>query len=65
MRITRTRLFLNDVARTTSDAIIYEPVKVKAFVLDSKTAEPIPYASVYLIPKGDTTVTNFTISESR
>ena len=51
-------------ARTTSDAIIYEPVKVKAFVLDSKTAEPIPYASVYLIPKGDTTVTNFTISDA-
>ena len=51
-------------AQTTSDAIIYEPVKVKAFVLDSKTAEPIPYASVYLIPKGDTTVTNFTISDA-
>lgn len=49
-------------AQTGSDARMYDPVTVKVLVLDSRTSEPIPYVSVYLIPKGDTTVTDFTIS---
>lgn len=51
-------------AQTASEARKYESVKVKAFVLDSRTAEPIPYVSVYLIPKGDTTVTSFAVSDT-
>lgn len=49
-------------AQTTSELRKYETVKVKATILDSKTFEPISYVSVYLIPKGDTVVTNFAIS---
>lgn len=41
----------------------YENVNVKATILDSKTSEPIPYVSVYLIPQGDTTITDFAISD--
>lgn len=50
-------------AQTMSYIRRYGSVKVKATVLDSRTAEPIPYVSVYLIPKGDTTVTDFAISD--
>lgn len=49
--------------QTGSDARRYESVKVKATVLDSKTAEPMAYVSVYLIPKGDTTIIGFAISD--
>ena len=52
-------------AQTTSDAHRYESVKIKATVLDVKTSEPIPYVSVYLIPEGDTTITNFAISDQK
>lgn len=40
----------------------YVNVRVKARVLDAKTSQPIPYATVYLIPQGDTTITNFALS---
>ena len=39
----------------------YQEVRVKAKVLDSKTAAPVPYATVYLIPQGDTTTTDYAI----
>ncbi|MCQ2186747.1 MAG: outer membrane beta-barrel protein [Bacteroidales bacterium] len=32
---------------------------------DSKTKEPIPYATVYIIPQGDTTITNFALSDTK
>lgn len=36
--------------------------RVKATVVDSLTNEPIAFASVYLIPENDTTISNFTLS---
>lgn len=36
---------------------------LKMTLQDSKTKEPIPYATVYIIPQGDTTITNFAISD--
>lgn len=32
---------------------------------DSKTREPIAYATVYLMPQGDTTITNFALSDPK
>ena len=40
----------------------YQNVRVKAMILDTKSSQPIPYVSVYLIPLGDTTITNFALS---
>ena len=40
----------------------YVNVRVRAKVLDVKTSQPIPYVTVYLIPQGDTTITNFAVS---
>ena len=39
--------------------------EIKATVLDSLTSEPIPFASVYVIPSKDTTITNFTITDAK
>lgn len=50
-------------AQTITDARVYESFRVKATVIDIKNSVSIPYVSVYLIPKGDTTVTNFAISD--
>lgn len=36
--------------------------EIKTVVLDSLTNEPVPYASVYVIPSKDTTITNFTVT---
>lgn len=49
-------------AQTSSETRKYESIKVKA-ILDSKTKDPMPFVSVYLIPQGDTTITNFVISD--
>lgn len=43
----------------------YQNVRVKAKVLDSKTSAPISFATIYLIPQGDTTITNFAISDEK
>lgn len=40
----------------------YQSIRVKAKVLDAKSRAPIPYATVYLIPQGDTTITNISLS---
>ncbi len=40
----------------------YENVRVKAMVLDAKSSKPIPNVTVYLIPQGDTTITDFALS---
>ena len=39
--------------------------EIKATVVDSLTNEPIPFASVYVIPSKDTTITNFTLSDAK
>ena len=39
--------------------------EIKATVLDSLTNEPVPFASVYVIPSKDTTITNFTLSDAK
>ena len=38
---------------------------VKATVLDSLTNEPVGFASVYVIPSKDTTITNFTLTDAK
>ena len=38
--------------------------EIKATVLDSLTNEPVGFASVYVIPSKDTTITNFTLSDA-
>lgn len=38
---------------------------LKMTLQDSKTKEPIPYATVYIIPQGDTTITNFALSDTK
>lgn len=40
-------------------------LKVRMELQDSKTYAPIPYATVYLIPQGDTTITHFAISDDK
>ena len=39
--------------------------EIKATVVDSLTNEPVPFASVYVIPAKDTTITNFTLSDAK
>ena len=39
--------------------------EIKATVLDSLTSEPVAFASVYVIPSKDTTITNFTLSDTK
>ena len=38
---------------------------IKATVLDSLTNEPVAFASVYVIPSKDTTITNFTLTDAK
>ena len=39
--------------------------EIKATVVDSLTSEPVPFASVYVIPSKDTAITNFTLSDAK
>ena len=39
--------------------------EIKTMVLDSLTNEPVAYASVYVIPSKDTTITNFTLTDAK
>ena len=50
------------VGSESSSKYQYVKVRVKAMVMDAKTSLPIPYATVYLVPQGDTTITNFALS---
>ena len=43
----------------------YQTLEVKLTLQDAATSEPISFASVYLIPQGDTTITNFSISDDK
>ena len=38
---------------------------IKTAVLDSLTNEPVAFASVYVIPSKDTTITNFTLTDAK
>ena len=40
-------------------------LNVKLTLKDAKTSEPISWASVYLIPDGDTTITHFALSDDK
>ena len=47
-----------------NDNILQERMgEIKATVVDSLTNEPVPFASVYVIPSKDTTITNFTLTD--
>ena len=39
--------------------------EIKTTVLDSLTNEPVGFASVYVIPAKDTTITNFTMTDAK
>ena len=39
--------------------------EIRATVLDSLTQEPVSFASVYVIPAKDTTITNFTLTDAK
>ena len=39
--------------------------EIKATVVDSLTSEPVAFASVYVTPSKDTTITNFTLSDAQ
>ena len=39
--------------------------EIKASVVDSLTNEPVAFASVYVIPSKDTTITNFTLTDAK
>ena len=39
--------------------------EIRATVVDSLTNEPVPFASVYIVPSKDTTITNFTLSDAK
>jgi len=39
--------------------------EIKTTVLDSLTNEPIGFASVYVVPSKDTTITNFTLTDAK
>lgn len=41
----------------------YRTMKVRLTLQDAATSEPISFATVYLIPQGDTTITNFSLSD--
>ena len=49
-----------------NDNILQERMgTIKATVVDSLTNEPVPFASVYVIPSKDTTITNFTLTDAK
>ena len=39
--------------------------EIRASVVDSLTSEPVAFASVYVIPSKDTTITNFTLTDAQ
>ena len=39
--------------------------EIRASVVDSLTNEPVAFASVYVIPAKDTTITNFTLTNDK
>ena len=40
-------------------------VDLKCLIQDANTGDALPYATVYLIPQGDTTITHFALSDEK
>ena len=49
----------------STDMLNYRNIRVRMTLQDKNTAVPIPWASVYLIPEGDTTITQFALSDEQ
>lgn len=49
---------------TISSDYFYTSSKVKLKILDSLSRKPVDYASVFLVPRGDSTITHFTLTDS-
>jgi hypothetical protein len=66
-------LFIGITAVTTNAQIVLDwnqfertqNVKLKMRLVEASNGEPIPYATVYLIPQGDTTITHFSLSNTK
>ena len=64
-------LFVNSLAALAQVFILNDNVfqgrmsEIKTMVLDSLTNEPVAFASVYVIPSKDTTITNFTLTDAK
>ena len=58
--VTRAQVFI------INDSVFQDRMsEITVTVLDSLTNEPVPFASVYVIPAKDTTITNFTLSDAK
>ena len=63
-----TILFIHSISAQVVDYSMIERnanTDVKLTLKDSKSSKPISWASVYLIPAGDTTITHFALSDDR
>ena len=63
-----TILFVHSISAQVVDYSMIERnanTDVKLTLKDSKSSKPISWASVYLIPAGDTTITHFALSDDR
>ena len=64
-------LLMNGLAALAQVVIINDNLfqgrmsEIKTTVLDSLTNEPVGFASVYVIPSKDTTITNFTLTDAK
>ena len=64
-------LFVNSLAALAQVFILNDNVfqgrmsEIKTMVLDSLTNEPVAFASLYVIPSKDTTITNFTLTDAK
>ena len=64
-------LFVNSLAALAQVFILNDNVfqgrmsEIKTMVLDSLTHEPVGFASVYVVPSKDTTITNFTLTDGK
>ena len=62
-----TILFVQTLSAQVSTDILERNTNtdVRLAVKDAKTAEPVSWASVYLVPVGDTTITHFALSDEK
>ncbi|MBR5104435.1 MAG: carboxypeptidase regulatory-like domain-containing protein, partial [Bacteroidales bacterium] len=63
-----TILFVHSISAQVVDYSMIERnanTDVKLTLKDSKSSKPVSWASVYLIPAGDTTITHFALSDDR
>ena len=60
-----TLFFVQMLPAQVSRDILERNTNVRLAIKDAKTAEPISWASVYLVPVGDTTITHFALSDEK